>query len=91
MRVVARFAYWQEGFEEIPPDASYIIVQSDLRRFPVGSNVSGESLMAAGVPLPVTPTLRTWINAGCPVYRGGAPIFEGDPPFSIIDFFRPCI
>lgn len=70
MTVRARFAFWQEAIEDVPAYASYIIIESDVYALPIGGNVDGDALLAAGVPLPVTPTLQTWINAGRPVYRG---------------------
>lgn len=71
MKVRARFAFWQEGFaDDEAPFASYMVLESDNPSIAVGSNLSGETLLNAGVPLPVTPTFETWVNMGRPIYRG---------------------
>lgn len=74
MKVVARFAFYWDPFNDgefqTRPLESYIITESDVPSLPVGGNVDGEALLAAGVPLPVTPTYETWVRMGKPVYRG---------------------
>ena len=50
--------------------ASYIVTASDQERFPVGGNVGAEELLAGGVPIPLTPIHRTWVEMGRPIFRG---------------------
>lgn len=71
-KVVARFAYYVEadGIPGWEPIASYMVDESNVPALPVGGNVGADQLLAAGVAIPITPTHRTWVNLGRPIYRG---------------------
>ena len=70
MKIRAVFAYYNPGFEDIEPSASYLIVESDNPMILKGSNVGAEFLEQNGVDIPKTPSYAEWVESGSPIYRG---------------------
>ncbi len=70
LTVVAKFAYYDQGYEDIPPHPSFLIIESNHPTLPVNGNVSIEEFEKAGVKVPKMPTYEKWVKAGRPVYRG---------------------
>lgn len=66
----AKFAYYEAPFEDIPATPIYLILKTDTPQLPVRGNVSDETLIKYGRPIPMTPTYRTWLKMGSPVCRG---------------------
>lgn len=69
VKVKVVFAYYDAGFEEIPPSANYLIRESNHPALPEKSHVCAEQLINAGVGLPWTPTYETWQKRGKRVVR----------------------
>lgn len=70
LKVKAKFAYYESGFEEIPPHASYVILESNHPALMEGSNVCAEQFILAGVDVPKSPTYEKWIENGRRIFRG---------------------
>jgi|CXWK01.1.fsa_nt_gi hypothetical protein len=70
-KVVAKFAYYNPGFEEIKPYASFFIIESNHPSLPEKGNVGAEELKEVGIKVPKHPTYEEWIKNGSPIFRGG--------------------
>lgn len=71
IKVVAKFAYWQESSApDFPSYPEYLILVSNHPELPVFGNVSAETLNRCGIKTPSTPSLEQWIRTGKKVYRG---------------------
>ncbi len=64
------FAFYQDPTDGMREYASYLVLDPGETGLGLNSNVSGEQLLEAGKGIPFTPTYRTWLNKGRPVYRG---------------------
>lgn len=62
MNVRARFAFYHPGFDDIRPEPSYYILESDNPNLPVHGNVGGDQLLKEGVAIPLTPDYKTWLK-----------------------------
>lgn len=71
-KVRARFAYYDNIGKSVglPPTATYLVMESDHPKLAQFSSVCGETLMQNGVGLPMTPTFKTWLEMGSPIFRG---------------------
>lgn len=70
--VFAKFAFYID-FPEIPdwkPEPSYFVTASDHPMIPLYGNVGADQLKKAGVDIPETPSYKSWVAMGRPVYRG---------------------
>jgi len=63
------FAYYDEPFEEISAQPSYVIRESNHPGLPTGSHVCAEQLKDAGQAFPRTPSYQAWVRAGKKVVR----------------------
>ncbi len=70
MKVVAKFAFYYDGYDEVPASADYLIIESNHPLLPEGGNVSGETLGGYGIKIPSTPSFDKWVKGGRKCYRG---------------------
>ena len=63
-RVVVKFDYYETGYEEVLPFPNYLIKESNHPAFGVGSHVSSEQLIEAGIKIPRTMSYPKWIKRG---------------------------
>jgi len=71
LKVVAKFAFYWNGVDEIPPTADYYIVESNHPELPAGGNVSAATLVQHEIKVPSTPTFEQWVRGGRKCFRGG--------------------
>jgi hypothetical protein len=69
-KIDIRFAfYWTPDNE--PPEPSYFVAEGEVPGIlPNHGNVCASQIIAAGLPVPPTPTFEEWVENGSPVYRG---------------------
>ena len=58
VKVVVRFAHYNEPYEEIPATASYFVMESNHPSLPTGGNVGADQLTEAGIKIPKTPVWK---------------------------------
>lgn len=71
MKIVSKFAYYTPGFEEIPPEPSYLVTEGEIPgKLRPGMNVCRDQLWECGQNVPMTPIYNEWLRMGSPVFRG---------------------
>lgn len=70
IKVKARFAYYNQGYEDIPAFASFFVLESNHPSLPEKGNLSAEEFTEAGLDVPKHPTYEEWVRSGRPIFRG---------------------
>lgn len=69
IKVVAVFAYYDEGYDEIPPTPQYVVRESNFPALSVGSHVGIDQILEATNKVPKTPSYEKWVKGGRQVIR----------------------
>lgn len=61
--VKIRFAHYTFPFLDIPPEPDYYVVSGEIPgKLRPGMNICAEQIQEAGLPIPLTPTYKTYLS-----------------------------
>ena len=70
VKVVAKFAYYHDPYEDIPAVASYLVIESNHPSLPKDGNVGANQLAELGFKVPDSPNYEKWVKNGRMCFRG---------------------